>query len=247
VLRRLEPRTIPTSSAHIAANGTEHDCKILDVSERGARLSLSGALDADSFELIASTTGPARSARVRWRLGNEIGVQFESRQVGEVIPDIHLAAADPPHSQVSLKQLIAPGRSVLVGVVGAFAPERLQIHFSEVHSKAADLHRVGFDRLVCVVPNDPWTVRGWAGIVDPERRLTFLSDGHLELGRWLGATFTSPKRRHLGPRPRSYLALVRSGVIERLTFDGVAASLMFNEAREEHARLEAARPLRSRP
>jgi peroxiredoxin len=134
---------------------------------------------------------------------------------------------------VNLKQLLGEGRSVLVGVVGAFAPERLQIHLTEVHTKAVELHRAGFTRLVCVAPNDPWTVKAWANVVDVERRLTFLCDGHLELGRWLGATFTTSKRRHLGPRPRSYLALVRAGVIERLTFDGVAAALMFDEAREQ--------------
>jgi peroxiredoxin len=127
----------------------------------------------------------------------------------------------------------------LVGVVGAFAPERLHIHLTEVHTKAVELHRAGFTRLVCVAPNDPWTVKAWANVVDLERRLTFLCDGHLEFGRWLGATFTTSKRRHLGARPRSYLALVRSGVIERLTFDSVVAALMFEEAREREAASQA--------
>jgi 2-Cys peroxiredoxin 5 len=216
-------------------DGAEQPGQILDMSERGARLAIPGSLDCDVFELAMARKVPGRAARVRWRRGNEVGVQFGTRSEGDAIPAIHLAAADPPHPPVNLGQLVSEGRSVLVGVVGAFAPERLQIHLTEVHTKATGLYRAGFSRLICVAPNDPWTVKAWASVVDPERRLMFLCDGHLELGRWLGATFTTSKRRHLGPRPRSYLALVRAGVIERLTFDSVAAALMFDEAREREA------------
>jgi 2-Cys peroxiredoxin 5 len=230
VFRRSEPRSAPNVSALLLANGVEHPCEILDLSERGARLRMPGELATDCFDLVVSNAVPARRARVRWRRGNEVGVQFGPRESGDLISDVHLAAADPPHASVSLQRLVGEGRSVLVGVIGAFGPA-----CTEVHTRAAELQRSGFSRLICVAPNDPWTVKAWASWVDPERRITFLCDGHLEFGRWPGATYTTSKRRHLGPRPRSYLALVRSGTIERLTFDSVAASLMFDEAREQEA------------
>lgn len=233
MFRRSEPRLPPTSSALIIAEGAEQTCEILDLSERGARLAISGPLQWNSFELALARRAPPRAAHVRWRRGNEVGVQFLARREGDVIPGIHLAMADPPHTALNIEQLVTEGRVVVVGVVGAFAPERLQIHLTEVHRKAMDLHRAGFARLICIAPNDPWTVKAWARVVDPERRLMFLCDGNLEFARWLGATFTTSKRRHLGVRPRSYLALLRSGTIERLTFDGLASALVSDEAREQ--------------
>lgn len=186
----------------------------------------------DRFELLLGDGAVPRLAQVRWVRGEEIGVQFVPRTRGDAIPDLYLAS--PQGKAVNLRPLVSSRRSVLVGVVGAFAPERYQVHLAEVLSRALDLHRSGYVRLLCAAPNDPWTVKAWAEIVDPERKLTFLSDGNLDLARWLGASFVTSRRRHLGARSRSYLALLRDGVIEKLTVDNVAPNLVFNE--RQHSR-----------
>jgi hypothetical protein len=98
VFRRSEPLVASVSSALVKEDEAEHRCDILDVSERGARIAISDVLTTDCFDLIVGRSGPARAARVRWRRGNEVGVQFGPRQSGDIIPDIHLAAADPPQS-----------------------------------------------------------------------------------------------------------------------------------------------------
>lgn len=201
---------------------------MVDLSERGARLGIGASDLPDNFEVSLDGQTVARSAQVRWRRGAEIGIQFVPRRSGEAIPDIHLGVVEGPGRTVNVRQLVANGRSVLVGVVGAFAPERLQLHLTEVQNRAPDLHRLGFTRLICIAPNDPWTVKAWAAIIDPEHRLAFLSDGNLDLARWLGTTFFTSRRRHLGTRSRSYLALVQSGQIERLTLDDVSG-LVFDE------------------
>ena len=106
VFRRSEPRVASVSSALVKENGPEHRCDILDVSERGARIAISEVLTTDCFDLVVvGKSAPARAARVRWRRGNEVGLQFGPRRSGDHIPDIHLATADPPHSPVNLKQL----------------------------------------------------------------------------------------------------------------------------------------------
>lgn len=231
MFRRSEPRSSRSPSALVRVGDDEHECTIVDLSERGARLSTAAESLPDTFELSLDGRALTRSAQVRWRNGGEIGIQFLPRKRGDVVPEIHLGAIEGPHRTVDLRPLVANGRSVLVGVVGAFAPERLHLHLTEVQNRAPDLHRLGFARIICVAPNDPWTVRAWASTIDPEHRLHFLSDGNLDLARWLGVSFFTSRRRHLGPRSRSYLALLRAGVIERLTLDDVSG-LSFDERAE---------------
>ena len=231
MFRRSEPRSSRSPSALVKTGDDEHECTIIDLSERGARLATPVENLPDIFEVSVDGRALTRSAQVRWRRGGEIGIQFLPRRRGDAVPEIHLGTFEGPHRTVDLRPLVANGRSVLVGVVGAFAPERLHVHLTEVQNRAPDLHRLGFKRMICIAPNDPWTVRAWASTIDPERRLTFLSDGNLDLARWLGVSFFTSRRRHLGPRSRSYLALLRAGVIERLTLDEVSG-LSFDERAE---------------
>jgi len=54
-------------------------CRVLDISDGGARLSVFTATDAipDTFKLVLSRSAAVRRAcRVAWRADNQIGVQF---------------------------------------------------------------------------------------------------------------------------------------------------------------------------
>jgi hypothetical protein len=54
------------------------DCLVRDVSETGARLVFSSAVTIpDVVELYLSNRDSARRARVQWRRGDEVGVDFE--------------------------------------------------------------------------------------------------------------------------------------------------------------------------
>lgn len=226
---RAAPRVELKSTALIMAAKHEFPCELCDISEKGARLRVVGRAVPEQFDLVLGDGALPRLAQVRWTRGEEIGVQFIPRTTGARIPDVFLAT--PQGKTVNLKSLVSNRRSVLVGVVGAFAPERLQIHLAEVLSRAEDLQRCGYLKLICAAPNDPWTVKAWAESIDPQRQLTFLSDGNLDLARWLGVTFVTSRKRHLGARSRSYLALLREGVIDNFTLDSVAANLVFDERR----------------
>jgi 2-Cys peroxiredoxin 5 len=224
---RSAPRVELKSGAIIKTPKHSFACELCDLSEQGARIKTVGRAVPDRFELLVGDGAVPRLAQVRWTRGDEVGVQFVARAHEASVPDLYLA--NTQGKSVNLRTLVCQRRSVLVGVVGAFAPERYQVHLNEVLSRAIDLERCGFVRLICAAPNDPWVIKAWAERVDPDRRVTFLSDGNLDLARWLGVSFVTSRRRHLGARSRSYLALLREGSIERLTIDNIAPALIFSE------------------
>ena len=57
-----------------------HDCMVLDISDRGARLMIASPNEVpDDFTLLLSHDGHARRhCRVVWRTDQQIGVTFES-------------------------------------------------------------------------------------------------------------------------------------------------------------------------
>jgi 2-Cys peroxiredoxin 5 len=201
---------------------------VRDISERGARLRVA---DPDAvpiqFELMFKDSRERRPARVRWRSGREIGVAFVPRATGEKIPSIKVGSYEAGQlTSIDVSELLGAGRSVVLGVVGAFAPQRMLDHLTEMLARAPDLHRLGFSRIVCAVPNDPWVVRAWSNVVDPDHRITFVADANLELATWLGATFLTEPHLQLGVRSQGYLALVNRGIIERFSTEEIEASLV---------------------
>jgi hypothetical protein len=50
-------------------------CRVLDLSATGARLSIEGEI-TKSFVLLLSLNSAGRKARIKWRRGNQVGIQF---------------------------------------------------------------------------------------------------------------------------------------------------------------------------
>jgi peroxiredoxin len=138
---------------------------------------------------------------------------------GDRIPSVRLARQGENGIEgVPLDGELSGRRVAIVGVVGAFTPVCTEDHVPEFVSGAAAIRRLGYDRVICVVPNDPWTVKAWAEQVDPQGRVTFLSDGNLELARRLGVAMQG-QDYYLGERSRRYLLIAVDGSIERLTVE----------------------------
>jgi hypothetical protein len=57
-----------------------HDCILIDISERGARLYIAGFDVPDEFVLLLSGDGVVRESKYKvvWRRGHEVGVEFVS-------------------------------------------------------------------------------------------------------------------------------------------------------------------------
>ena len=136
---------------------------------------------------------------------------------GMSVPAVTLARYDGDQIlEIRIDELVRKHRAAIVGVVGAFTPVCTREHVPKFVSGAEYLRSLGFDLIVCVAPNDPWTLKLWADEVDPDGRVTFLADGNLELSRKLRVNFDGAYM-HLGERSRRYLMLTRDGLIERLT------------------------------
>jgi hypothetical protein len=50
-------------------------CRVIDLSPAGARLSIEGEI-SKSFALLLSLNSAGRKARIKWRRGNQVGIQF---------------------------------------------------------------------------------------------------------------------------------------------------------------------------
>jgi hypothetical protein len=50
-------------------------CRVMDLSPTGARLSIEGEI-TKSFALLLSLNSAGRKARIKWRRGNQVGIQF---------------------------------------------------------------------------------------------------------------------------------------------------------------------------
>jgi len=50
-------------------------CRVIDLSPTGARLSIEGEIPK-SFAFLQSLNSAGRKARIKWRRGNQVGIQF---------------------------------------------------------------------------------------------------------------------------------------------------------------------------
>jgi hypothetical protein len=50
-------------------------CRVIDLSPTGARLSIEGEI-TKSFALLLSLNSVGRKARIKWRRGNLVGIEF---------------------------------------------------------------------------------------------------------------------------------------------------------------------------
>jgi hypothetical protein len=74
--RRSTRRTLG-SRAWIRLEGSfaTRPCRVLDLSATGARLSIEGEI-TKSFVLLLSLNSAGRKARIKWRRGNQVGIEF---------------------------------------------------------------------------------------------------------------------------------------------------------------------------
>ncbi len=134
-----------------------------------------------------------------------IGTRVPLVRVGEMV-DGHLLS-------VRASDVVARGRSIIVGVPAAFSPVCSGKHLPSLVRNVDRLLQSGFEQVICVVSSDPYATEAWAKTVDPARRIRFLADGNLHLTRALGLQTHEPKM-FLGECSQRYMLMVRDGVIE---------------------------------
>jgi len=144
---------------------------------------------------------------------------------GVRLPEIRLAYLKGDElATVTTNALFAGQRALVVGIPGAFTPVCHSRHLPQFIKAAGDLRRAGFTKLVCIAPNDPWTLEAWSAQIDPQRRFQYLSDGNQELCRAMNLTSTLPEF-FMGARSARYVMVLQHGVIERISIEASAVDL----------------------
>jgi peroxiredoxin len=139
--------------------------------------------------------------------------------VGHRIPPARLAEiSDGGIVEVRTEALFSGQRAVMIGVPGAFTPVCTDKHLPDFVAGADQLRAAGFDMIVCLAANDPWTVGSWARQVDPQGKIRFLSDGNLEFSRKMGLTDVR-QDLYLGERTSRFLMILKNAVVERLAVE----------------------------
>lgn len=135
---------------------------------------------------------------------------------GSRLPDVEFGVLDLDEvNTVRSQDVFARCRAVVIGVPGAFTPVCTRKHVPDFVAKAEKLRAAGYDKLVCVAPNDPFVIAEWVRTVDPDHRLIFLSDGNLDFARALRLQ-KAQRPLHLGLRSERYMLIVESLVITRI-------------------------------
>jgi len=135
------------------------------------------------------------------------------------VPDIQLGfLVNDDVRSLSASALFAHGRTVVLGVPGAFTPVCTAQHIPDFLRQADTFDMQGCRQLVCIAPNDPYVLEAWAQHVDPDRRIRFLSDGNLEFTRTLALDRLNP-RLFMGERSERYLMVIENGTIVRLRIE----------------------------
>ena len=135
------------------------------------------------------------------------------------VPDVRLGYLDDGEIRsVSASKFFAEGRTIILGIPGAYTPVCSTRHVPDFVQSADRFKTLGFNRLVCIAPNDPFVLDAWSREMDPERKLRFLSDGNLEFTHELALESVNPEL-FVGMRSERYLMVVEDGNIVRLRIE----------------------------
>jgi peroxiredoxin len=136
--------------------------------------------------------------------------------LGMRVPGAMVAELEDGHvNPLTAHDVLFRGRSLVIGVPGAFTPLCTERHVPNLVQSAERLRRSGFDHLVCFVASDPFVTQAWQRVVDPKGWIRFVSDGNLNFCRALGLN-THEQSLFLGDRSERYLMIVQDGIIEKV-------------------------------
>lgn len=141
-------------------------------------------------------------------------------EVGARLPEgsFKVKQEDGSAEEVSVNDLFAGQKVVLVGVPGAFTSTCHNSHVPQFLSNISELKSRGVDRVAVLSVNDHHVMRAWGEALDALDRIDFLADGSGVFTRAIGleADFSGGG---LGHRCKRFSALVEDGVVKTLNFE----------------------------
>lgn len=161
-------------------------------------------------------------------------VRIRNALVGAPVPKALVAAIhDGKIMPVDIFDLVQQGQYLIIGVPGAFAPVCTTDHLPTLVAYADRLGLSGFTRVYCVAASDPFSVAHWAETIDPQGKITFLSDGNLNFAKAIELD-CGAEELFMGRRSQRYLMNVRDGKVTRLRVEPHHTAFDRSDPRKVH-------------
>ena len=158
-------------------------------------------------------------------------------QTGATLPDIELLkwTGDEMLRQPS-NAIVADGKTMIVGVVGAFTPVCAGSHLKDYIPIVPTLLGAGtIDRFLCIAVVDPFVMYAWGQDMGAAGKVEMWSDPYGEFSKALGIT-ADLTAIGLGVRSGRYSMVLNNGVVETLNVetDPTIVSVSGADAMREH-------------
>ncbi|CAK7901662.1 peroxiredoxin Ahp1p [[Candida] anglica] len=177
------------------------------------------------FNLTRSTFRPAQL-----RQFSNSAARFVA--VGDKIPDIALFE-NSPGNQVDLSEETAQGKSVIIGVPGAFSPACSASHVPGYLKHLRQFNEKGYKKFFVVSVNDAFVQKAWGdsllGSEIAGAQITFLADPAAEFTTALDLKFDASK--FFGnERSKRYALLVEDGKVAKTFIEPDNVSVEVSDA-----------------
>lgn len=137
-------------------------------------------------------------------------------KVGDTVPEaqVMVNSSAGPHF-ASSTDILGAGKSLLIGVPGAFTPVCSDHHLPGLVRAADELTAKGIEKIVVVSVNDVFVMSAWAASADADGRLTMMADPDARFTRAMGLE-TDASPFGLGVRSSRYAAVIENGTLVSL-------------------------------
>ncbi|KAL3646823.1 Peroxiredoxin-2E-1, chloroplastic [Castilleja foliolosa] len=175
------------------------------------------------ISLFSSSIAPFPLRRLQQPLRFSTVPQISAAiSVGDKLPDSTLSYFDSSDElqTVSVSDLTANKKTIILAVPGAFTPTCSQKHLPGFVEKAAELKAKGIDTIACVSVNDAFVMKAWKEDLKIGDEVLLLSDGNGDFTKAIGTELDlSDKPVGLGVRSRRYAMYVENGVVKILNLE----------------------------
>lgn len=141
-------------------------------------------------------------------------------KVGDRFPEGFFRVKDEEGkaSKVSVEELFAGQKVVLVGVPGAFTSTCHNSHIPRFVDSAVEIKAKGVDRVAVMAVNDHHVMKIWDEALDGAGRLDFLSDGSATLTKAIGMD-VDRSNDGMGTRARRFSMILEDGVVKAINLE----------------------------
>lgn len=161
-------------------------------------------------------------------------------QIGSRLPEQDLMRwVGTQMTRVPITSLVNEGRTLIVGVVGAFTPACSESHLKDYLPIVPALRKdARVDRFICIAVVDPFVMYAWGQEMGAGEHFEMWADPYADFAKAIDVTsdFTEVG---LGIRSGRYSMLVRDGVVETVNIESDPNIVTVSGAGEMYARLLA--------